>query len=108
VQKDHLEIILELEDTRGKFDLVLEGHAALDGKIELNSVKIEALNEKIDLVEQRPTKRIDSENQKLAERIDSLEQNLTRKIDTVAEISGGIAGMPRPIRSSGACHEKAM
>jgi hypothetical protein len=60
VQKDHLEIILELEDTRGKFDLVLEGHADLDGKI--------------DLVEQR-----------LTTRIDSLEQNLTEKIDAVAE-----------------------
>ena len=32
MQKDHLEIILE--DIREKFDLVLEGHAALGGKID--------------------------------------------------------------------------
>ena len=32
MQKDHLEIILK--DIREKFDLVLEGHAALGGKID--------------------------------------------------------------------------
>ncbi len=94
MQENHLEIIFE--DIREKLDLVLEGNAALDskldrrfdqldGKIELNSVKIEALNEKIDLVAQRLTKRIDPGDQKLAERIDSVEQNLTEKIDAVAE-----------------------
>jgi outer membrane murein-binding lipoprotein Lpp len=59
MQKDHLEILLE--DIRGKFDLVLEGHAALDNKIdtrfdelnekiENNSFKIDTLNKKIDAV----------------------------------------------------------
>jgi len=33
VQKEHLEIFLE--DIREKFDLVLEGHAALDRKVDL-------------------------------------------------------------------------
>ena len=57
MQKDHLEVILE--DMNSKFDLVLEGHAALDRKIdtkfaelsekvEFNSVMISALNNKID------------------------------------------------------------
>jgi Txe/YoeB family toxin of Txe-Axe toxin-antitoxin module len=57
MEKEHLEMILE--DISGKFDLVLEGHAALDRKmtegfshlnekIETNSFKIDVLNKKID------------------------------------------------------------
>ncbi|MRR06784.1 MAG: hypothetical protein EG828_07550 [Deltaproteobacteria bacterium] len=57
MNKDHLEILLE--DIRSKFDLVLEGHAALDKKIDIrfdelnekiehNSFKIDTLNKKID------------------------------------------------------------
>jgi len=59
MQKEHFEVLLE--DISGKFDLVLEGHAALDGKIERkfdelnekidnNSFKIDVLNQKIDSV----------------------------------------------------------
>jgi outer membrane murein-binding lipoprotein Lpp len=59
MEKDHLQILLE--DIRSKFDLVLEGHAALDKtidtrfdelneKIEHNSFKIDTLNKKIDSV----------------------------------------------------------
>ena len=44
MQKDHLEIILE--DIQDKFDLVLEGHAALDKKIDK---KFDQLSEKIDI-----------------------------------------------------------
>ena len=62
MKKEHLEILLE--DIRGKFDLVLEGHAALDEKfskrfneldekIDMNSFKIDVLNKKIDTVEAR-------------------------------------------------------
>lgn len=54
----------------GKFDLVLEGHAALDhkidrkfdelnNKIEVNGFKIDTLNNKIDGVEARLTEKID-------------------------------------------------
>ena len=83
MEKEHLEMILE--DINGKFDLVLEGYAALDKKldnrfdelnekIENNSFKIEILNQKIDGVEERLTKRIDG-----------FEQNLSNKLDTLAE-----------------------
>ncbi len=59
MEKDNLEILLE--DLRGKFKLVLEGHAALDKKIdsrfdelnekiEHNSFTIDTLNKKIDAV----------------------------------------------------------
>ena len=59
-----------LEDISGKFDLVLEDHAALDRKmtegfshlnekIETNSFKIDVLNQKIDGVEEKLTKKID-------------------------------------------------
>ena len=69
MKKDYLEIILE--DMNSKFDLVLEGHAALDKKIdvkfdelsekiELNSFKVDALNEKIDAVDARLSKKLDA------------------------------------------------
>ena len=59
MKKDNLEIVLG--DISGKFELVLEGHAALDKKIdsrfdqldqkiELVDFKVEALNQKIDAV----------------------------------------------------------
>jgi uncharacterized protein YeeX (DUF496 family) len=59
IEKEHLEMILE--DISGKFDLVLEGYAALDRKLEArfdqlnekiedNSFKIDILNKKIDYV----------------------------------------------------------
>ncbi len=57
MEKDHLEILLE--DINGKVDLVLEGHAVLNKKIddtkeelsekiELNSSLIQELNKKVD------------------------------------------------------------
>ena len=63
MQKNHLEILLE--DIRDKFDLVLEGHAALDKKmdirfdqlntkIEHNTFMIDTLNQKIDAVAADP------------------------------------------------------
>ena len=69
MQKDHLEILLE--DIRSKFDLVLEGNAALDRKmdtrfdelshrIEHNTFMIDALNKKIDTVDQRLSQKIDA------------------------------------------------
>lgn len=69
MQKDHLEILLE--DIRGKFDLVLESHAALDRKIdnrfdelnekiEHNSFMIGALNKKIDAVDERLSNKMDA------------------------------------------------
>jgi predicted nucleic acid-binding Zn ribbon protein len=59
MEQDHLEILLE--DIRGKFELVLEGHTSLHAKIDANQAKAEerfdhvdfqlkTLNTKIDLV----------------------------------------------------------
>jgi len=69
MEKDHLEILLE--DIRSTFELVLEGHAALDKKIdsrfdelndkmEHNSFKIDTLNKKIEVVDERLGKKIDA------------------------------------------------
>lgn len=69
MEKDHLQILLD--DIRSKFDLVLEGHAALakkfdtrfdelNEKIEHNSFKIDTLNKKIDAVDERLGKKIDA------------------------------------------------
>ena len=62
MQKDHLEILLA--DVSSKFSLVLEGHAALDKKIddrfdmlnekiEHNSFLINVVNEKVDKIDDR-------------------------------------------------------
>jgi len=80
VQKDHLEILLE--DIRDKFDLVLEGHAALDKKIDL---RFDQLNEKIEI----NTVKIDALHQKVKEnsqKIDVLDKKVeqnSRKIDAL-------------------------
>ena len=82
MKKDNLEIILE--DIRGKFDLVLEGHDALHKeikdtrkelceKINLVDFKVGALDQKINNVETS-----------LSQRIDSVETSLSAKIDAVA------------------------
>ena len=69
MKKDHLEILLE--DIRGKFDLVLEGHDVLHKEIrdtreelceKINSVdfKVETLNQKIDGVRDTLGQKIDA------------------------------------------------
>ncbi len=60
-----------LADINSKFTLVLEGHAALDRKIanrfdelnekiEHNSFQVGVLNDKIDAVDAKPSKKIDA------------------------------------------------
>jgi cytochrome c556 len=82
MEKDHLEIILE--DMNSKFDIVIEGHATLNRKIDdlankteerfdLVDFKIDTLNQKIDAVDER-----------LSNKIDAVEENLSKKIDSVA------------------------
>ena len=82
MKKDHFEVLLE--EMKGQFTLVLEGHDAirqeiqetrqeLNEKIEMNSFAIKGLEKRIDGVE-------DS----LGKRIDGVEDNLTKKIDAVA------------------------
>ena len=93
MQKDHLEILLE--DIRGKFDLVLEGHAALDKKIdarfdelnqkiEHNSFMIGTLNKKIDDVDERLSKKIDAVDERLSNKIAAIDAKFSKKMDAVA------------------------
>jgi hypothetical protein len=93
MEKEHLEMILE--DINGKFDLVLEGYAALDKKLDTrfdvlnekidnNSFKIDVLNKKIDGVDTKLTAKIDGVDEKLSKKIDGVEDNLGKKIDGLA------------------------
>ena len=95
MKQEHIEILLE--DIKGKFELVLEGHDAirheirertqeLNEKIELNSFLIQGVNKKIDEVDARLGKKIDDVDAKLGKRIDGVDAGLSRldkKIDTV-------------------------
>jgi chaperonin cofactor prefoldin len=87
MQKDHLEVILE--DMNHKFDIIIEGHIALDKKIgcKFNELKndIEFLNFKIDTVNDNLTQKIDGVEVKLTGRIDAVEEKLTHRIDAVEE-----------------------
>ena len=97
MEKDHLEIILE--DIRGKFDLVLEGHDGLRKEIQdtrqelCEKIKFvdfkldtihQSLDKKIDDVEDRLNQKIDNVEDRLNQKIDSVEDNLSKKIDAVA------------------------
>jgi len=93
MEEKYVEIFLE--DIRGKFDLVLEGHDVLrheiqrtrdelNEKIDFNTTMIKALNNKIDSVDQRLSEKIDSVEQRLSEKIDSVEQGLSTKLDAIA------------------------
>jgi hypothetical protein len=75
MKKDHLEILLE--DIRGKFDLVLEGHDSLRKEIrdareesnekhDLTAFQIKALNKKLDDKTEELRKRIDAVGADLA------------------------------------------
>jgi archaellum component FlaC len=94
MEKEHLEILLE--DIRGKFDLVLEGHDTLrkeirdtreelGEKINLVDFKVETLNRKIDGVEESLNRKIDGVEESLNRKIDGVEESLNRKIDGVEE-----------------------
>ena len=96
MKKDNLEIILE--DIRGKFELVLEGHASLQKeirntreelseKIDLVDFKVETLNRKIDGVaadlketDARLSQKIDG----VAADLKETDARLSQKIDAVA------------------------
>ncbi len=72
MEKEHQVMILE--DINGKFDLVLEGYAALDKKLD---ARFDELNEKVE----NNSFKIGVLNQK----IDAVDESLTKKIDAVAE-----------------------
>ncbi len=92
MEKDNLEILLE--DIRGKFELVLEGHDALHKaisdtreelceKINLVDFKVGALNSKIDDVDARLSKKIDDVDARLSKKIDDVDARLSKRIDDV-------------------------
>lgn len=94
MKKEHLEIILE--DMNSKFDLILEGHVgqrqAIDDldrrtteRFDLVDLKFEALNKKIDTVDQRLSNRIDNVEKSLGEKIDAVAADLSaHRADTEA------------------------
>jgi hypothetical protein len=92
MEKEHLEVILE--DIRGKFDLVLDGHEVLRREIrevrdesnarhDHTAFLIGALNDKIDGVEARLDQKIDRVEAGLSQRIDAVETSLGQRIDAV-------------------------
>jgi hypothetical protein len=94
MEKEYLEMILENMDS--KFELVLEGQESLrkemhgirdelSEKIDMNTFKIEALNKKIDGVDERLSKKIDGVDERLSKKIDGVEEKLSKKIDRVAD-----------------------
>ncbi len=91
-KQDQMAILLE--DMQSKFDLILEGHAALNHKIESTAQethnridvldeKICILNRKIDTVKAELSTRIDQVETKLSHRIDQVETKLSTRIDQV-------------------------
>ena len=97
MDKDHLEILLE--DIRGKFDLVLEGHDVLHKeirdtreelceKINLVDFKVETLNQKIDGVRDDLNQKIDGVRDTLGQKIDAVAADLAaHRRDTEAHPS---------------------
>ncbi|MEN6321045.1 MAG: hypothetical protein ABFD82_20115 [Syntrophaceae bacterium] len=92
MEKDQLEIILE--DIRGKFDLVLEGHDGLRKeiqdtrqelceKISLVDIRVEALNLKIGGVESNLNQKISGVESNLNQKIGDVESSLNKKIGSV-------------------------
>ncbi len=98
MDKDHLEILLE--DIRGKFDLVLEGHDTLRKeirdtreelceKINLVDFKVGTLNQKIDGVRDGLNQKIDGVCDELGQKIDAVAADLTaHRADTESHRTG--------------------
>ena len=96
MKKDHFEMLLE--EMKGQFKLVLEGHDAIRHeiqekiqcvceKIDVNSFAIKGLEKRIDCVEDSLGKRIDKVEDRLGKvenKLGNVEDNLTKKIDAVA------------------------
>jgi len=97
MEKDRLEILLE--DIRGKFDLVLEGHDVLHKdimdtreelceKVNLVDFKVETLNQKIHGVRDGLNQKIDGVCDELGEKIDAVAADLSaHRRDTEAHPS---------------------
>jgi len=101
-ERHRMEVILE--DMNGKFDLLLEGHATLDQKIDrvqatsqeqhaeaLALIKTvhDSLDTKIDGVEQQLDAKIDGLGQRLDAKIYSVRDELKAEVRAVGEKMGG-------------------
>jgi archaellum component FlaC len=97
MEKDNLEILLE--DIRGKFDLVLEGHSSLhkciekaeqnlNDKISLVDFKVGVLNQKIDGVRDELNQHIDGVRDELNQHIEGVRDELNQHIDGVRDELG--------------------
>ena len=94
MEKEYLEMLLENMDS--KFDLVLEGQESLRKemhgirddlaeKIDNNTFLINALNQKVDGVDERLGKKIDGVEEKLSKKIDGVATDLkAHRADTEA------------------------
>jgi len=97
-ERHRIEVILE--DMNGKFDLLLEGHATLDQKIDrvqaesreqhaeamaMSKTVHDSLSTRIDGVEQRLDAKIDGVEQRLDSKIDSVRDELKDDIRAVGE-----------------------
>ncbi len=93
MEQKYMEILLE--EMRGKFDLVLEGHTALHAKIDeyrqesnekhdFTAIRLQTVKDRIDNVEQKLSARIDAVEESLTTKIDTVERNLTTHIKAVA------------------------
>jgi hypothetical protein len=94
-----------------KFDLVIEGYSALDGKldnkfdvlngkIEHNSFLIHVLNQKIDHVDTSLSAKIDDADARLSTKIDDVDAHLSAKIDNVdARLSDKIDGVAADLKA---------
>ena len=110
MEKDHLEILLE--DIRGKFDLVLEGHEVLRADIERARQEsrerdeqllfmIRALNDKIDGVDARLSAKIDEVDARLSAKIDRVDSTLHEvKEDLAAHRRDTEVHLPRPAKGA--------
>jgi cytochrome c556 len=106
----YMEILLE--EIRGKFDLVLEGHESLRGEIrelarrtderfDLVDLKFAALSHRIDTVEQRLDAKIDAVEQRLSARIDAVESNLSTVAADLAAVAADLSAHRRDTECHG-------
>jgi len=93
MKKEHFEILLE--DMKGDIKQVLEGPHVLHNEIvrtreelreeiKLNTIRIEALSNRVDSVEKNLGNRIDAVDEKLTAHIDAVDEKLSNRIDAVA------------------------
>ncbi|MBI5443785.1 MAG: hypothetical protein HY900_21560 [Deltaproteobacteria bacterium] len=74
MEKDHLEILLE--DIRGKFDLVLEGHDVLRSEIQRSSEEAKERDDHLLFLLQTLDRKIEAVDNRLSAKMDALAEEL--------------------------------